>query len=751
MDNLVSVKQAIFGFLDLLEVCRDASAKMIFVVPLLGLASSVEARDESSLRALPVPINNSLHWALLDADNRVVVAPESLRRIGRIVDIGNGRQRINAQADNGKWGYLDEQGHWLVKPELDEARAFVVDVGLARAKQGKLWGYIQTDGAWLVKPRFKSARPFYHGFAAVTEHEEGDYFFIDSSGKNAFDGKFSAVRDFGYNKLAPVAQDGQWGYVDQAGKMVIQPQFHQAFPFNSHGIARVISKPKVSSSLLSGLLGGSSGANGDTLYGVIDAKGEWIVEPKFEYLWGYNVEGLAWGRWQASGGKTEGYVDTQGKLVWKASYHDFYGLMNGLMCGHRKHYQFFTPRGEVVIKEYSQWADSFRDAQVTVALRDKWGLLYRDGRFKPLESEFREPLVDHEEAVIGFSDGLLAGITQDRHVAYFDRDGKRQLSLAPDTDGRLALRDAKGKVLWLGDKSTAPVQAVLAPGPEEHFMDLGDWNGGIVALAEKLIASPPRRFYPYIFFSEPEDFYQFEISDVYDSYESLDELPSGAYKVLAYSYQDESFLGYYDYLWGNYPNFGHTYFPTLRKQLIQHFGEPFTDIGEYDHLLLGGDWMEREVWRLENRYLILESMGKVGDGEQDQALILAAVEASFIEGREDSDSSAVIPVPNNGEVPPIAETSDPRVKKLVRQAAQSVYPAPRDARRFIAEALALVEQGAEISEYDYLWTQYGLLKSSDDTDTNNFANSTPEEYRDTAQRVLAFLDEHGLSSAVFMP
>ncbi|MEJ2425814.1 MAG: WG repeat-containing protein [Candidatus Thiodiazotropha sp.] len=731
--------------------CHKAPIKTIFAILLLGGALTTEANESLSLHALPVPIDNVVHWALLDADNRVVVAPESLLRIGGLADMGGGRQRINAQAANGKWGYLDEQGHWLVEPELDEARGFVTDVGLARARQGNQWGYIKSDGSWLVKPRYESARPFYHGFAAVAEHKGGDYFFIDTTGKKAFDGEFSAVGDFGYNNLAPVARGEQWGYVDQTGKMVIQPQFDRAFPFSSQGVAQVTAKPKSSPGLLDRLMGSSQGDDDEALSGVIDTQGRWIVKPKFEFLWAYNDEGLAWGQWQTSGGEKNGYVDTQGKLVWEASYHDFHAQMNGLMCAHGMHYQFFTPRGEVVIAEHSQWADSFRDPQVTVALRDQWGLLYRDGRFEPFESDFREPLVGHEQIVIGFSGGLLAGVTRDRNVAYFDRDGKRQLTLAPGADGRLTLSNAAGKPLWRGDKPSVPVRAVLNPGPEEHFTDLGDWQGGIVALAEKLIAAPPRAFYPDIFFAEPEDFYQFEIADVYDRYESLDQLPSGAYKVLAYAYQDEGFLGYYGYLWEGYPNFGKVYFPALRKQLTQRFGEPITDIGTYDHVLLGGDWMERAIWRLHNRYLILESMGQVGDGEQDQALILAAVEAPFIEGRDDSDSSAPVAVPQGSETPPISETSDPRVKELVHQAAQAVYPAPRDARRFIAEALALVEQGAQISEYDYLWTQYGLLKSSDDTDTSNFANSTPEAYRDTALRVLGFLDEHGLSSAVFMP
>jgi hypothetical protein len=716
---------------------------------ILGFNIPAGARDVPLLRALPTPLNDLLYWTLLDANNQVIVAPGTLLQLGDFVDLGEGRLRANAQAADGKWGYLDEHGQWVVEPKLDEARSFVAGVGLARARQGMLWGYVQADGTWRVKPSYESARPFIHGFALVAKHKKSDYFFIDSKGKKAFEGVFSNAHDFGHNAMAPVAQGKRWGYIDQTGKIVIQPQFYRAFPFNVHGVAQVKAKPTFSLGLLGELLGSTTSDADEARYGVIDTKGNWVIKPKFEYLWNYNDDGLAWGQWQENGDDIEGYVDTQGELVWKTNYLNFHDLMNGLMCHHRDHYQFYSPRGQVVIAEHSKWADSFRDAQVTIALRDTWGLLYRDGRFKSLGSEFLEPLVNSEQSVIGFREGLLAGITQDRNIAYYDRDGERQFTLLPGKDGLLTLNDTKGKTLWGGAQAAVRVHAELTPGPEDHFADPKDWSGGIVMLAKQLIASPPRAFYPQYTYGDKVDFYHFEISDVYNTYDTLNQLPHGAYKLLAYSYLDEGFLGYYNYLWEEYPMFGKVYFPALRKQLVAHFGKPFEE-GGYENLLLWGDFVERAIWRLGERYLMLQSAGQIGDGDLEQALMLAVVDASFIEGNN-TDESKMIPVPPHSETPFIAETSDPRVKELVRQAAQAVHPAPRDARRMIAEALALVGQGAQISEYDYLWTQYGLLKSSHDTNTSNFAHGTLEEYLDTAQRVLAYLDEHGQSAGVFMP
>ncbi len=89
---------------------------------------------------------------------------------------------------------------------------------------------------------------------------------------------------------------------------------------------------------------------------------------------------------------------------------------------------------------------------------------------------------------------------------------------------------------------------------------------------------------------------------------------------------------------------------------------------------------------------------------------------------------------------PITEESRDDVHYIIEKAAQLVYPEPTEARALIVKALERVNKGAEISEYDYLWTQYGLLKSSFETGTSDYGPGTQEDYLKIAANVLDFLD-----------
>lgn len=89
---------------------------------------------------------------------------------------------------------------------------------------------------------------------------------------------------------------------------------------------------------------------------------------------------------------------------------------------------------------------------------------------------------------------------------------------------------------------------------------------------------------------------------------------------------------------------------------------------------------------------------------------------------------------------PISGESDEEVHVLVKEAAQLVYPEPREARVLILNALKKVSDGASIDLYDYLWTQYGLLKSSFETDTSEFGPGGKTDYLNVARNALDFLD-----------
>ncbi len=99
----------------------------------------------------------------------------------------------------------------------------------------------------------------------------------------------------GYAKEPPwlytVLKDGKWGYIDQAGKIAIAPQFTQAGEF-SEGLATV--------SL-------------DGKWGYVDQSGAIVIPPRFAFAEGFS-DGLGIVHLSLSEGGSAGYIDKKASL-----------------------------------------------------------------------------------------------------------------------------------------------------------------------------------------------------------------------------------------------------------------------------------------------------------------------------------------------------------------------------------------------------------------------------------------------------
>ena len=107
--------------------------------------------------------------------------------------------------EHGKFGYIDETGRVVIKPQFDHGYPFTE--GLAAVSTGKKWGFIDATGKVIVPLQYFAAALFSDGVAAVT--------IKSGEGKNA---------------TRPC------GYIDHANKYLIQPQskfscteFHEGF------------------------------------------------------------------------------------------------------------------------------------------------------------------------------------------------------------------------------------------------------------------------------------------------------------------------------------------------------------------------------------------------------------------------------------------------------------------------------------------------------------------------------------------
>lgn len=269
---------------------------------------------------------------------------------------------------NGKWGYIDKVGNYIIKPQYEDALMFA-DNNIAAVKDQSYWGYINTKGQYIVQPKFTDASIFSNdGTAPVMIGGEwnnisnkwvnGTWGYIDKTGEYVIPAQFSDATRFAENGLAAVRvgseDDSSWGYINKSGKFVINPQFDLAHPFSNNGLAAV-------------RIGDI--ANGK--WGYINKSGQFVINPQFTIADSFSERGIAavgvggvWNRYSFTGIKY-GYIDRNGKFL-------------------------ITP-------QYDYAGEFGEDGHAVVGLLDgEAGLVNEDGDFKSI-AEFK---------IYGYSNGL---------------------------------------------------------------------------------------------------------------------------------------------------------------------------------------------------------------------------------------------------------------------------------------------------------------------------------------------------------
>ncbi len=213
--------------------------------------------------------------------------------------------------------------------------------------------------------------------------------------------------------LVAVKVGDLWGYVNNQGELVIEPQFERADEFTSIGYARVRVNGK---------------------YGFIDLNGKYICEPKYDYAEDFSEYGLA----AVRVGSKMGYINTKGKLVidavWgSAGAFDITGyayvwdgnsyiiddrgrivensedivfigdlwFVNGL-APYRSDEKvgYVNKKGEIVIEPKFDLVSEFKDdGTAWVILDGKWGKIDKSGEFV-IEPKFDSVSADTESDLL---------------------------------------------------------------------------------------------------------------------------------------------------------------------------------------------------------------------------------------------------------------------------------------------------------------------------------------------------------------
>jgi hypothetical protein len=386
----------------------------------------------------------------------------------------NGVKSDNGYLLEGGWGFINEKGEAVIGHQFEEVKDFK-DGWAAVRKDGK-WGYIDTQGAWVIPPRFSWAGYFTEdGLAVAAIDRNGwDLFgFINKSGEWFIKPQFRSLGNF-KDGLA-VADDPEYvgsGYINKTGEWVIQPTYGHAGKFD-HGLARVQSrysnvwklideKGNIVASFDSigefneyGTAYWRNGSGEDVDEGLIDAKGKIIAKGLAGMdIEGYKEQGLI--RIQNWKSGQFGLMDMKGKILLKPEFRSigYFGEDNladvaKSVRGENDTWHFkwgvINTKGEFIVKPIADEPVRFYGNGLGVIIQDgKWGVVNIQGQVivKP-----------HFSRIYGISveqGGLILALnseTSDPEWTYLDGNGNI-VFYSETVDGKRVAKNAKGEIIW---------------------------------------------------------------------------------------------------------------------------------------------------------------------------------------------------------------------------------------------------------------------------------------------------------------
>lgn len=268
--------------------------------------------------------------------------------------------------------------------------------------------------------------------------ENGRLGFMDAAGKVVvqpqFLGSFSDLLDgdrFSEN-LAPLPTGSKWGYIGPTGTYVINPQFDWAGPFHD-GLAPVRVDGRV---------------------GFVDRTGKYVVNPQFNEA-GEFSEGLAAFRM----GDEWGYIDRSGAYAVNPQF-DHAGKFSGSLAPvlNNERWGYIDPKGKFVINPQFELASPFHEGRAVVAVGEgddgmQFGVIDRTGRYV-INPQFQAAAERYREGLLRVQMGGKFGFVDEKGAILinpqFDEAGDFHEGLAPvrvddkwgfiNTAGTLALR-----------------------------------------------------------------------------------------------------------------------------------------------------------------------------------------------------------------------------------------------------------------------------------------------------------------------
>lgn len=155
--------------------------------------------------------------------------------------------------ESGKFGYVDNNGKWVIEPKYTSASGFDPETGLAKvwtSNKDHVVGFINKKGELAIEDKYgHGTKSFCNGYAVIeTENKGGSgvktynsKMLIDKN-QNVIipDGKYIRMTDVSKNGIVGVVYDAGMQYIKLDGTLAFDKKFgSNGTGFNANGIAAV--------------------------------------------------------------------------------------------------------------------------------------------------------------------------------------------------------------------------------------------------------------------------------------------------------------------------------------------------------------------------------------------------------------------------------------------------------------------------------------------------------------------------------
>lgn len=169
-------------------------------------------------------------YCVIDLDGNFIVPPGIYASIGEFAKCGPAAVKTK----DGAYGYIGRQGALVIDDTRINWAGDFADNGLARVRssENNKWGFINTKGEYIVKPQFNDALQFSNIGLAVVVTDEG-LGYIDEKGRYLFEPQFDApmqtimLNEYNFfdDGYAMIAKDSKRGIVNSKGEIVVEPLY----------------------------------------------------------------------------------------------------------------------------------------------------------------------------------------------------------------------------------------------------------------------------------------------------------------------------------------------------------------------------------------------------------------------------------------------------------------------------------------------------------------------------------------------